>query len=70
MKYKVKYLLAKAKKSPHITSLKTCASRTMRGELTTAIGGHPRTVLNVLKHLVDIGEIVKVRRAVYKLADR
>ena len=39
-------------------------------ELTKAIGGHPRTVLNVLKHLVDVGEIVRVRRAVYKLADR
>ena len=36
-------------------------------ELTKAIGGHPRTVLNVLKHLVDIGEIEKVQRAVYRL---
>ena len=36
-------------------------------ELTTAIKGHPGAVKNELKRLVDSGEIVKVRRAVYAL---
>jgi predicted transcriptional regulator len=36
-------------------------------ELIAAIEGHPGAVKNELKRLVDIGEIVKVRRAVYAL---
>ncbi len=36
-------------------------------ELIDAIEGHPGAVKNELKRLVDIGEIVKVRRAVYAL---
>ena len=36
-------------------------------ELIAAIDGHPGAVKNELKRLVDIGEIVKVRRAVYAL---
>ena len=36
-------------------------------ELIDAIDGHPGAVKNELKRLVDIGEIVKVRRAVYAL---
>ena len=39
-------------------------------ELTEIIGGHQRSVLNVLKHLVDIGEVEKVRRGVYKLPEK
>ncbi len=37
------------------------------GELVAAIDGHPNAVKNELKRLVDMGEIVKVRRAVYAL---
>ncbi len=37
------------------------------GELIAAIDGHPGAVKNELKRLVDLGEIVKVRRAVYAL---
>ena len=36
-------------------------------ELIDAIDGHPGAVKNELKRLVDMGEIVKVRRAVYAL---
>ena len=36
-------------------------------ELAEIIGGHQRSILNVLKHLVDIGEVIKVRRGVYAL---
>ena len=36
-------------------------------ELIAAIEGHPGAVKNELKRLVDIGEIVKVRRAMYAL---
>ncbi|MDE0423290.1 MAG: hypothetical protein OXN25_00320 [Candidatus Poribacteria bacterium] len=36
-------------------------------ELIDAIDGHPGAVKNELKRLVDAGEIVKVRRAVYAL---
>ena len=36
-------------------------------ELITAIDGHPGAVKNELKRLVDTGEIVKVRRAIYAL---
>ena len=36
-------------------------------ELIEAIEGHPTSVRNELKRLVDIGEIVKVRRGVYAL---
>ena len=36
-------------------------------ELIAAIDGHPGAVKNELKRLVDIGEIVKVRRALYTL---
>ena len=36
-------------------------------ELIAAIDGHPGAVKNELKRLVDIGAIVKVRRAVYAL---
>ena len=36
-------------------------------ELIAAIEGHPGAVKNELKRLVDVGEIVKVRRAVYAL---
>ena len=36
-------------------------------ELIAAINGHPGAVKNELKRLVDAGEIVKVRRAVYAL---
>ncbi len=36
-------------------------------ELIAAIDGHPGAVKNELKRLVDLGEIVKVRRAVYAL---
>ena len=36
-------------------------------ELTAAIEGHPGAVKNELKRLIDSGEIVKVRRAVYAL---
>ena len=36
-------------------------------ELIAAIEGHPGAVKNELKRLVDIGEVVKVRRAVYAL---
>ena len=36
-------------------------------ELIDAIDGHPGAVKNELKRLVDTGEIVKVRRAVYTL---
>jgi len=38
-------------------------------ELITAIEGHPTSVRNELKRLIDIGEIVKVRRGVYTLPD-
>ena len=37
------------------------------GELLAAIDGHPNAVKNELKRLVNMGEIVKVRRAVYAL---
>ena len=36
-------------------------------ELIAAIEGHPGAVKNELKRLVDTGEIVKVRRAMYAL---
>ena len=36
-------------------------------ELVSAIEGHPNAIKNELKRLVDTGEIVKVRRAVYTL---
>ena len=36
-------------------------------ELIAAIDGHPGAVKNELKRLVDTGEIVKVRRAIYAL---
>ena len=36
-------------------------------ELIAAIEGHPIAIKNELRRLVDIGEIVKVRRAVYAL---
>ena len=36
-------------------------------ELIEAIEGHPTSVRNELKRLVDIGDIVKVRRGVYAL---
>ena len=36
-------------------------------ELVNAINGHPNAVKNELKRLVDTGEIVKVRRAIYAL---
>ena len=36
-------------------------------ELVSAIDGHPNAIKNELKRLVDMGEIVKVRRAVYTL---
>ena len=36
-------------------------------ELIAALEGHPIAVKNELRRLVDIGEIVKVRRAVYAL---
>lgn len=36
-------------------------------ELIEAIDGHPGAVKNELKRLVDVGEIVKIRRAVYAL---
>ena len=36
-------------------------------ELIEAIEGHPGSIKNELKHLVDTGKIVKVRRSVYAL---
>lgn len=39
-------------------------------EITQAIGGSLQSVGNELKRLVDIGEIVKVRRGVYVLAKK
>ena len=36
-------------------------------ELIAAIDGHPGAIKNELKRLVDTGEIVKIRRAVYAL---
>ena len=36
-------------------------------ELVTAIQGHPKAINNELTRLVEVGEIVKVRRAVYAL---
>ena len=38
-------------------------------ELITAIDGHPGSIKNELKRLVDAGEIVRLRRAVYALCD-
>ena len=38
-------------------------------ELVTAIGSSPQSVGNELKRLVDIGEIVRVRRGVYALPE-
>ena len=37
------------------------------GELVAAIKGHPTSVRNELKRLIDTGEIVKVRWGVYSL---
>ena len=37
------------------------------GELVASIEGHPTSVRNELKHLIDAGEIVKVRWGVYSL---
>jgi predicted transcriptional regulator len=34
-------------------------------ELVAAIDGYPTTIKNKLRQLVDAGEIVKVKRAVY-----
>lgn len=39
-------------------------------ELVSVIEGHPNAVKNELKRLVEMGEIVKVRRAVYALPPR
>ena len=36
-------------------------------ELIDAIDGHPGSIKNELKRLVDAGEIVKVRRSMYAL---
>ena len=36
-------------------------------EITATIGSSPQSVGNELKRLVDIGEIIKIRRGVYKL---
>ena len=36
-------------------------------EIVTAIDGHPSSIKNELKRLLDSGEIVKVRRAVYAI---
>ena len=36
-------------------------------ELIEAIEGHPGSIKNELKRLVDTGKIVKVRRSVYAL---
>ncbi len=38
-----------------------------KSEITAAIGSSPQSVGNELKRLVDIGEVVKVRRGVYAL---
>ena len=38
-----------------------------KSEITAAIGSNPQSVGNELKRLVDIGEILKVRRGVYTL---
>ena len=38
-------------------------------ELAAAIQGHPKAINTELTRLVDIGEIVKVKRGVYKLPD-
>ena len=40
-----------------------------KSEITTAIGSSPQSVGNELKRLVDIGEIVRVRRGVYALPE-
>ena len=39
-------------------------------ELTAAIEGHPKAINTKLTRLVDTGEIVKVRRGVYRLPER
>ena len=39
-------------------------------ELTAAIQGHPKAINTELTRLVGLGEIVKVRRGVYKLPER
>ena len=40
-----------------------------KSEITAAIGSSPQSVGNELKRLVDMGEIVKVRRGVYALPE-
>ena len=39
-------------------------------ELTEAIQGHPKAINTKLTRLVDTGEIIKVRRGVYRLPER
>ena len=39
-------------------------------QLSASIGSSPQSVGNELKRLVDIGEIVKVKRGVYKLPEK
>ena len=38
-------------------------------QLTAAIQGHPKAINTKLTHLVNAGEIVKVRRGVYRLPE-
>ena len=49
-----------------IYSLLSTGEKTI-GELVASIKGHPTSVKNELKRLIDAGEIVKVRRGVYSL---
>ena len=46
--------------------LESCGERTT-AELVAAVTGHESAIKNELKRLVDAGEVVKVRRAVYAL---
>ena len=39
-------------------------------ELIEAIEGHPGSIVNELKRLVDAGKIVKVRRSIYALPSK
>ena len=50
-----------------ILSLLASGGETKTAELVAAIDGHPKAVNNELTRLVNVGEIVKVRRGVYAL---